>query len=280
LKLSTKLPLLQSTYCLVLVLLILVPLATFNIKLNKLDEEESFWCLTYIEYLNMRRQEKNYLLLAAGALPPSDIPYDQRFYASLERFKDQVTTDRNLSQLTDVYVDKFTWIVRNKKVGRRTMEEMCVTARALEKYILGNIERCRKMEMYSLRVTMIHIGWILGVAVLLALVFGLVTARWLVVSLRNLTRVCRDISGGDFRNIPVARGNDEIAELTNAVGRMAQIMEFSSEEKDRWIRTLEQTVSERTTRLQEALGTLRDRYGELEKFSSSPGFQSVASCGW
>jgi len=88
-----------------------------------------------------------------------------------------------------------------------------------------------------------------------------------VTPLRNLTRACQDISGGDFRNIPVAHGNDEIAGLTNAVGRMAQIMKFSSEEKDRWIQTLEQTVSERTTRLQEALGTLRDRYEELEKFS-------------
>jgi HAMP domain-containing protein len=215
----------------------------------------------------MRRQEKNYLLLAAGAIHPSPVQYDQGFYASLERFKNQIPTDRNLSQLTDVYVDKFTWIVRNKKVDRQIVEEMRITAQALEKYILGNIEQCRKMEIYSLRVTMIHIGWMLAAVVLLALAFGLVTVRRLVVRLRNLTRVCQDISGGDFRNIPVAHGNDEIAGLTNAIGRMAQIIEFSSEEKDRWIQTLEQTVSERTTRLQEALGTLRDRYGELEKFS-------------
>jgi len=266
-KLSIKLPLLQSTYCLVLALLILIPLAVSTARLNKLNEKERSWQLAYIEYLNMRRQEKNYLLLVAGAIYPSPDPYDQRFYASLERFKNQIPTDRNLSRLADAYVDKFTWIVRNKKVDGRIVEEMRVTAQVLENYISENIVQCRKMQAHSLRVATIHTGWILAAAVLLAFAFGLVFAHRLVTPLRNLTRACQDISGGDFRNIPVAHGNDEIAGLTNAVGRMAQIMKFSSEEKDRWIQTLEQTVSERTTRLQEALGTLRDRYEELEKFS-------------
>jgi signal transduction histidine kinase len=60
-----------------------------------------------------------------------------------------------------------------------------------------------------------------GVGSLAALLFGLWRARTIARPLRELTIASRAIANGDFAQpLPVARGNDELAELTTTFGEM------------------------------------------------------------
>lgn len=90
--------------------------------------------------------------------------------------------------------------------------------------------------------------WLIGIAFLLAILLGWLTARWLTQPIRRLGLVARQLAGGRLGGRVDRGGSREIDELAGAFNSMAEQLQTSFED-------LEQRVASRTEELNQAKET-------------------------
>jgi two-component system sensor histidine kinase/response regulator len=166
----------------------------------------------------------------------------------------QPSRDSSFSEIVDPnsgqrYIDIRVAIVSKEQTNLFTEESHSqLSDKAIGYLRFGLSEDRQRTELYR------YLVWILSVTfvvVLVGVVGTLFRIRQIIHPVRSLVEASGRIAGGDFQHSVTVTSNDEIGTLAESFNGMVQQLASSQGEVQRYQRTLEAQVEERTQKLEE-----------------------------
>ena len=111
---------------------------------------------------------------------------------------------------------------------------------------------------------LVALGFFIVIGIVAAGGLGLIVPRRIVRPLSVLQEGARRIGAGQLDHVIEVRTGDEIQDLAETLNQMAADLKSSHAELERWIRTLEDRVLERTQKLAEASKQMQRRATQLQ----------------
>lgn len=102
-----------------------------------------------------------------------------------------------------------------------------------------------------------------GVAMVMAVLVGCLTTRWIVRPIRQLNRAAKSISLGDLQARVASDRGDELGELAQSFNQMAQQLQTSFQDMEQANQVLEDRIAQRTAALTTAETELRGLFAAM-----------------